>query len=163
MYSLGLCVHTAKSQFHELAGAKEERKEINSDLGFRANRIKYELSSSWNNFEFVGQAKSSPSTTGRPFRAGEHVTAAVLWGVADYSFQSEWITGWDSKQASASAHPLASLWGYTCRKKWGQTACHTNDHESKPRYGAGVASCHRWELPLAFWTASGDSLDSIQS
>lgn len=89
MYLLGLCVHTAKSQFHELAGAKEERKEINSDLGSRANKTKHELASSQNNFEFVGQAKSSPSTTRRPFRAGGHVTTAVLRGVADYSFQGE--------------------------------------------------------------------------
>lgn len=43
---LALCVHTAESQFHELAGAKEERKEINSDLGSRANRTKQDLVSS---------------------------------------------------------------------------------------------------------------------
>ena len=43
---LVLCVCTAKRQFHELAGAKEEKKEINSDPMSRANITKYELASS---------------------------------------------------------------------------------------------------------------------
>lgn len=82
---------------------------------------------------------------------GEHVPAAVVRGAAGCSSQSEGTTGWGSKQASTSAHPLASLRGHACgRKKQGQTTCHTNALESKPCYGAGAASCRRQELPFAF-------------